>query len=1126
MTSSIDHATLGALESLLEEFFSPGTSAQRRGDIEIRLSDFGSQHQAWKQCLTFAAHSNNPHVAMYCLNVVEGVVARRWVGLEWEERAEARSALHELALSTVCRAGRPPFLGAKVAKVLVGVARHDWPHFYPDFLTNVVQLIRSDGERCLLGLVLLRTASEELVGEGGSGREEVLGSGRREELRRLLLSHLPDIISLLTDLLEASVIALTAEQDERRPNPVWEGVFLPDMEGATVTATPPPSPTVPAGDDSADERQRPSKGTVARATHILEALAHLLSWAPPLPQCLRPELLTPLFALARLDTSGRGVGALGTLAMGAVNEVLYRQCLPLDGGPFILAIVEGALALLEEALGPPPGGTALRAALSDLEDRFPDRLTETVRLLVAQHLSRLEAPCPGGNPLVARLLPPLFALTFTQAPVERFLSCLDVWADLAERKSEGCGADVRLYEGALLGLVERILWRIQFRNNWRELEDIDSETVDDDGQTQWEHYLGRCIEVVARVGELFPDGTLGLIGEAWSGCAESYIQGHTMSSSSSGSSDHHHLRRDLASLTLAVGRAASLGALSRPPLMNDGASRLESRASELVSRLVSLASRGIQRSPVPPADLVEVHAQTLAALQAWCHWMAQRIGPTGDSRAAELVSQSAACAVNGIMAGAEWNSGRAAIGKAGRVPHAAAHLFCTLTAVARPPRLWQNPAVSPLFSRGRDVLLALPEETGHLVARGLQNSLLLAQAGEGTSLEGPWAEREALYGSLLSSLVDQESLGALGSQQNADYARVGVAVKAWRLLADQLENGRGMGGRSKRALHACLVPHLDLALRLLPHLTGHPGACEAGLGLFRAALSVLTPRLLGTSFSSSLLDALLGPDSLRAALGATSTPHGAALVVRFLQLLQLVVVEPGRTFERFVPTAISLCTDHIHPLLEQNPSPDVSAALLDVLSDALFHQWHRFFVPRSVRDGSVNGNADDVESVPEGRVHFLASMRVFGHALLGEDIALFGRALAALLRLHEKWGLFQKALFRREVMPPLVSALLWVGVASRGPPSLLHADDLASVLGALHSSDPCTFRSAFLPNFLSDPRLGLTPTQVASLADDFTSVVGQQVDHNSFSRALIRLGEDLRCHRLCNAVVPGGGINL
>ncbi|KAG8226609.1 hypothetical protein J437_LFUL007682 [Ladona fulva] len=427
--------------------------------------------------------------------------------------------------------------------------------------------------------------------------------------------------------------------------------------------------------------------------------------------------------------------------------------------------------------------------------------------------------------MIDRFLAALHTLTFSQAPVERYLSCLDIWADLAERKNEGCRDYLRLYEYYFIVVVEKILCRIQYRFNWEELADIDRDSVDDDGQTQWDYYLSRCVEVIARVGELFPDDTLAQVAEAWSKCAETFLRGNSMLRTSEVSSEERDLRRDLASLTLAVGRTASFGALSRPPMANDHSSKLESRALELVTKLVTLASTGVQRNPVPSADLIEVHAQNLAALQAWCHWMAQRMGPSGELPATELVSRSAECAANAILAGAEWSAGRFGVGKAARVPHAAAHLFCTLTAVARLPRLWQNPNVSPLFSRGRDVLLALPEETGHLVARGLQNALLLGQAGEGSTPEAAWNERETLYASLLSSLVDQESLDTLGNVpgQCSDFARVSVAVRAWRLIADQLENGRGMGGRSKRALHACLVPHLNLALRLLPHLTVHPG---------------------------------------------------------------------------------------------------------------------------------------------------------------------------------------------------------------------------------------------------------------------------------------------------------------
>ena len=37
----------------------------------------------------------------------------------------------------------PAFLRNKMAKVLVDVARVDWPHSYPDFIDNILQVIYS-----------------------------------------------------------------------------------------------------------------------------------------------------------------------------------------------------------------------------------------------------------------------------------------------------------------------------------------------------------------------------------------------------------------------------------------------------------------------------------------------------------------------------------------------------------------------------------------------------------------------------------------------------------------------------------------------------------------------------------------------------------------------------------------------------------------------------------------------------------------------------------------------------------------------------------------------------------------------------------------------------------------------
>jgi hypothetical protein len=42
---------------------------------------------------------------------------------------------------------------------------------------------------------------------------------------------------------------------------------------------------------------------------------------------------------------------------------------------------------------------------------------------------------------------------------------------------------------------------------------------------------------------------------------------------------------------------------------------------------------------------------------------------------------------------------------------------------------------------------------------------------------------------------------------------------------------------------------------------------------------------------------------------------GTRVVEKFLQLLQLVMAEPGASFKRFVPSTISLCLDHVYPLV-------------------------------------------------------------------------------------------------------------------------------------------------------------------------------------------------------------------
>ena len=60
------------------------------------------------------------------------------------------------------------------------IAASDWPHFYPSFFTNLLELLRRK-ETLSLGLNMLLITSEELA----TPRDNV-SSSRKEELKKML----------------------------------------------------------------------------------------------------------------------------------------------------------------------------------------------------------------------------------------------------------------------------------------------------------------------------------------------------------------------------------------------------------------------------------------------------------------------------------------------------------------------------------------------------------------------------------------------------------------------------------------------------------------------------------------------------------------------------------------------------------------------------------------------------------------------------------------------------------------------------------------------------------------------------------------------------------------------------
>uniref|UniRef100_A0A672QHR0 Exportin-6-like n=1 Tax=Sinocyclocheilus grahami TaxID=75366 RepID=A0A672QHR0_SINGR len=752
-----EEASLRALESLMTEFFHSCTTNDRKREI--------------------GEHMPGPEMCIYkCVGPsVQNLVNKMWVGVASEDKAELRSCLPKLLLSQ--HALLPFFIRNKLCKVIVDIGRQDWPMFYHNFFSNTLQLVQSPS-LAPLGLVLLKMTSEELV----CPRED-LSVARKEELKKLLLDQIPTVLNLLTGILET----------------VW------DKHSVTVT-TPPPSPTsresgILAGDSTPMVLEAES-GDLCLLT--LECLAHLFSWIP-LSSSITPSLLASIFNFARfgcqqpiktkplptsngdsaprsLPANGGGGGhgrtgqmvghaeraKLGVMAMNCINELMCKNCVPVDFEEFLLRMFQQTFYLLQRLTNTHTNTHTIKSRLQELDESYVEKFTDFLRLFVSVHLRRIESN--AQFPLV-EFLALLLKYTFNQPNHEGYLACLDIWSiflDYLTTKIRSRLADsdsvINRYKDALVLLLREVLNRIQFRLNQSQLEELDDETLDDDQQTEWQRFLRQSLEVVARVMELLPSQTFSVLFPVLQEDLDIYLglQQFIMRSGTSrrlnitAEADCRKLHcalRDLSSLLQAVGRLAEF-------FTGDVFSARFNDALAIVQRLVEVSCYGSQISlydvemAVPSVlkpDLIDVHAQSLAALQAYSHWLAPFCGEVQrqqeQTQFVDLIRSSMAATTPLINA---------------KVPEklllSACHLLVSMATTVRPVFLVSLPAAQNIFSLiTENHNHRLPQEAHVLVCRALSNMLLLPWPSL-PEAEQQWQSRSANHTRLLSSLTQQYRL--------------------------------------------------------------------------------------------------------------------------------------------------------------------------------------------------------------------------------------------------------------------------------------------------------------------------------------------------------------------------------
>uniref|UniRef100_A0A096MHN3 Exportin 6 n=1 Tax=Poecilia formosa TaxID=48698 RepID=A0A096MHN3_POEFO len=1131
-----DESSLRALENLMTEFFHSCTTNERKREIaEELLNNFAQQSGAWRHCLLFLSNTRNEYVMMYSLTVFENLVNKMWIGLASQDKMEIRSCLPKLLLAQ--HKSVPYFIRNKLCKVIVDIGRQDWPMFYHDFFTNTLQLIQTPA-LAPLGLVMLKTTSEELA----CPRED-LSVARKDELRKLLLEQVPTVLGLLTGILET----------------YWD-------KHSVIASTPPPSPTSRESGNfllTFNPMAALDNESHQLCCLVLECLAHLFSWIP-LSTSITPTLLASIFHFARFGcdlrtkaktgalisstsngplnpgavptTNGEGRNGqqsevnkadrarIGVLAMTCVNELVSKNCVPMDFEEYLLRMFQQTFFLLQR-LTRENNAHTVKSRLQELDESYLEKFTDFLRLFVSVHLRRIESS--PQFPIV-EFLGLLFKYTFNQPTHEGYFACLDIWSvflDFLTTKIKSRLADresvLNRYKDALVLLLREILNRIQFRFNQAQLEELDDETLDDDQQTEWQRYLRQSLEVVAKVMELLPSHAFSTLFPVLQENLDVYL-GLRQFIVTTGSSQRlnitaendcrrlHCSLRDLSSLLQAVGRLAE-------HFIGEVFAARFTDALAVVERLVEVTCYGSQTSlydletAVPSVlkpDFTDVHAQALAALQAYSHWLTQFYS--------EVHSQNQSQFINLITSAVNASSPLITTKVPEKLLLSASHLMVSITATVRPVFLVTLPAVQNIFNRitTENQSQRLPQEAHMFVCRALSNMLLLPWPNLPES-EQQWQTRSNSHASLVAALTRDYRILRGFLPTVASSAVKAVIQQTLPVLRDIVDSISSESTKSRQICYQSLQESVQVTLNLFPVFIQQPDVTDEMLAFFLTLFQALRVQM-GVAFTGQIIHTFLSMFT-REQLAASILQEGSAgcrVVQKFLKILQVVVQEPGQAFKPFLPSILSLCMEQVYPVVAERSSPDVKAEMFELLYQILHQNW-RYFFKTSVLTSVQKGGVDDTM---ENEAQFTAAMQAFGQSFLQTDIHIFKQNLSYLESLNSKHKLYHRKLFRTSMLFHFINVLLQV---------LLHKshdllqEEMTLAIYNMASVDFDAFYSVFMPQFLNGCQ-GVDSNQRAVLARNFKL----EQDLPSFTQSVQRLVNDLRYYRLCNSSLPTGTIKL
>jgi len=464
-----------------------------------------------------------------------------------------------------------------------------------------------------------------------------------------------------------------------------------------------------------------------------------------------------------------------------------------------------------------------------------------------------------------------------------------------------------------------------------------------------------------------------------------------------------------------------------------------------------------------------------------------------------------------------------------KIVMSASHTLLTTITTVRATFLYQSPPINKLFHEvANGSCNKLEEQAQRLIYKALSNLLLLPWPNT-PEAEQKWEARSQSHAAFVKSLLGefftlQDNFSKLQTDPGLAERAKPVIHRAIVVLQELVESIRDEVVKSRELCNASLASCINFSFQLFPVYINQPDVSETLMSFFLTLFSALR-RQIGVQTVGQTVQGFLTvftTEQLQATI-LSGNAAGVRVVEKFIQILELIIDEPGKSFKAFTPSIIVLAVEQIYPIVSQRESPEVKEALFHLLHHILSKR-HRYFFPSPVIASMLVGDESNENNsliTISHKPQFLAIMTAFGQSFLQSDITVFRQNLLALEDLNNKQKLYSKlhgTLREEGVLFQFINVLIQTLVNKSHD---LLQEEICQVVYNMSTVDWGFFYSSFLTQFLQNAG-GTTNDQKNSLYQSFR----RDQDLPSFVANLERFVNDLRYYRLCNVSLPDGTVQF